>query len=137
MTTDALRDWAWRQIAPHFHDAIDDLKAKDLAAFDSLPPRLRTALREALGNYDANQWLGQFKKIAFHVGPMLAQQKLLLHLAANEGLLMQQFMADYYKKMGRPLPHAAAKATLQGYGSTIPKGRRPLRRYRAGSSDIY
>ena len=89
-------------------------RAEELAAFDSLPPIVRKAMREASFPWSA-VW------IAENSAEWSSRMTVRL-IDRSDAAEIRAFSSAYRKRYGRPTPHVAAGATPQTYAAHLRVG---------------
>jgi len=90
----------------------------DLARFDQLPKALRRALHETIVVWRAQPFAEVFEKKSIKGDDRRRMIRASLRVLMLEELREQyEYGVAYLKRWGEPLPHLAAKATIQRYGA--------------------
>lgn len=89
----------------------------DLYLFDTLPRPIRWALHQAIRVWKAQQFADFFQP---YWGDRLRMAEAIHHallaIAEEQHREQMEFAAIHRKRWGYPLPHVAARATVQTYG---------------------
>jgi hypothetical protein len=100
----------------------------DLEAHDSLPGEIRRALDENATKLSAETVMAFGNQLMQHgLQPDAALRRTIAKIQELEAGEISVFAGRYLADHKHPLPHAAAKVTVQRYGASGPARHRPRR----------